>query len=278
MTLDKLTTPFERRRVIEYAKDGNKVVRHWYEVQQVDGAVYKTRDFPDEWGTPQFKLCIFFDGGQDGLKWQWMCQPERFTVDGMKNSAKRYCVDSLTAMLADMSDRMEGGRFVGNTEIEFIRQFDQAAAERFSQYKLDYISLREEKARQERLSRQAEEEEKKAKQKAEEEAIKEKYFGWADTMTPMRFGKARAKLEGFVRSDGKLYQLRDFIVSLVRDGWEPVKRDSVTSWYGGKWNPKESKPRTEHKLSKDGYSYKISKTEYDFAVYLMEHNGILNKG
>ena len=28
MTLDKITTPFERRRVIENGKDGNKVVRH----------------------------------------------------------------------------------------------------------------------------------------------------------------------------------------------------------------------------------------------------------
>lgn len=276
MTLDKLTTPFERRRVIEYAKDGNKVVRHWYEVQQVDGAVYKTRDFPDEWGTLQFKLCIFFDGGQDGLNWQWMHQPERFTVDGMKNSAKRYCVDSLTAMLADMSDRMEGGRFVGNTEIEFIRQFDHAAAERFSQYKLDYVARREKKARLERLEREAEDETERAKKRAAEEVIKAKYFGWADTMTPLRFGKARAKLEGFIRSDGKLYQLRDFIISLVKDGWEPVKRDGVTSWYGSKWDRKESKPRTEYVLAKDNYSYKVSKTEYDFAVYLSARKEVLN--
>ena len=35
MTLNNLMTPFERRRVIEYGKDGNKVVRHWYDVQHV---------------------------------------------------------------------------------------------------------------------------------------------------------------------------------------------------------------------------------------------------
>ena len=44
MTLDKITTPFKRRRVIEYGKDGNKVVRHWYEVQHVIGTLYKTKD------------------------------------------------------------------------------------------------------------------------------------------------------------------------------------------------------------------------------------------
>lgn len=276
MTLDQLTTPFERRRVIEYGKDSNKVVRHWYEVQQVDGAIYKTRNFPDEWGTPQFKLCIFFDGVQDGLCWQWMHQPDRWTVDGMRNSAKRYSVDSMPAILADMFSRMEGERFIGNAEIEFVRQFDQTAAERFSKYKLDYIFRREENARQGRLVREAEEAAKKAEKRVAEEAEKAKYFGWADTMTPLRFGKARAKLEGLIRSDGKLYQLRDFIVSLVKDGWEPVKRDSVTSWYGSKWDPKESKPRTEYVLLRDNYSYKVSKTEYDFAVYLTEHKEVLN--
>ena len=44
MTLDQLITPFERRRVIEYGKDGNKVVRHWYEVQHVIGTLYKTKE------------------------------------------------------------------------------------------------------------------------------------------------------------------------------------------------------------------------------------------
>lgn len=274
MTLDKLITPFERRRVIEYGKYGNKVVRHWYEVQQVDGAIYKTRDFPDEWGTPQFKLCIFFDDIQDGLCWQWMSQPDRWTVDEMRNSAKRYSVDSIHAILADMSSRMEGGRFVGNAEIEFVRQFDQTAAERFSKYKLDCCARMEEQQRQERLARQAEEAAERTRKRTEEEAIKSKYFGWADTMIPLRFGKARAKLDGFIRSDGKLYQLRDFIVSLVKDGWEPVKKDDVVTWYRGQ----RSKPKTEHRLSKDGYSYKVSKTEYDFAVYLMEHKEVLNKG
>lgn len=49
MTLNNLMTPFERRRVIEYGKDGNKVVRHWYDVQHVIGSLYKSKDFPNDW-------------------------------------------------------------------------------------------------------------------------------------------------------------------------------------------------------------------------------------
>lgn len=141
---------------------------------------------------------------------------------------------------------------------------------------------REEQERQERLEQQAEEkaaeEAEKARQQAELDATKAKYFGWADTMTPLRFGKVRSKLEGLIRHEGKVMQLRDFIVSLVRDGWDPVQQDGVTFWYGSKWSPKQSKPRTERTLSKGEYSYKVSKTEYDFAVYLTEHREILKQG
>lgn len=48
--------------------------------------------------------------------------------------------------------------------------------------------------------------------------------------------------------------------------------------YGSKWEPKQSKPKTEYGLSKDGYIYKVSKTEYDFAVYLTEHKENLGRG
>ena len=60
MTLDNLTTPFERRRVIEYGADGNKVVRRWYEVQHVIGSLYKSKDTPDDRGELEFKLFVFF--------------------------------------------------------------------------------------------------------------------------------------------------------------------------------------------------------------------------
>lgn len=267
MTLDELTTPYERRRVIEYGRAGSKVVRHWYEVQQVDGAIYKTRDFPDEYGAPQFKLCIFFDGAGDGLVWQWMGNPEHWTVEGMSNSAKRYCVDRLQAMLSDLFSRMNAGRFIGGTEIEFIRQFDPGSAEIFAEYRADYYAKREEQDRQKRLALQAEEEAEKARLQAEQDAVKAKYFGWADALTPLQFGKARARLEGLIRSDGKVMQARDLVLSLVKDGWAPVKAEGVVTRYHGR----QSKPRTEYRLTKDGYFYKVNKTAYDFALYLSEH-------
>lgn len=271
MTLDKITTPFERRRVIEYGKDGNKVVHHWYEVQQVDGAIYKTRNFPDENGAPQFKLCIFFEGIQNGLRWQWMAHPDRYSVEQIMDAAKRDCVDSMATLLADLFGRIEAGKFIGNSQIEFVRQFDPTAADRFAKHRENYYAKKKEDERRRRQEREAEEAAEKARQQAELKVVKAKYFGWADTMSPLRFGKVDAVLGSLVRCGGKVMTRREFVIQAVKDGWMPERENGVTSWYGSKWEPKQSKPKTEYLLVKENSSYKVSKTEFDFATHIVKH-------
>lgn len=99
------------------------------------------------------------------------------------------------------------------------------------------------------------------------------FLGWVDDMTPLRFGQVSALMDTSIRVDGKITTRREFIINCIKDGWVPQKKDGVTSWYkrGGEY--RESNPRTEYELHKEGfvYVYKISKTEYDFAVYLVEH-------
>lgn len=273
MTLDKIATPFERRRVIEYGKDGNKVVHHWYEVQQVDGAIYKTRDSPNEYGAPQFKLCIFFDGIQSGLRWQWMSYPERYTVEQIIDVAKRDCVDSMTAMLDDLYGLIKAGKYIGNAQIEFVRQFDTVAAECFAKHMESFYAKKKEDERRKQQEREAESVAKKARQQAELKAAKAMYFGWADAMSPMRFGKIDAVLSTLIRCDGKIMTRRTFVIRAVKDGWMPKRMDGVTSWYRGR----QSNPRTEYRLVREDLGYKVSKTEFDFALYIVEHKEALNE-
>lgn len=271
MTLNNLMTPFERRRVIGYGKDGNKVVRHWYEMQHVIGSLYKSKDFPNDRGELEFKLFVFFDDKHDGLQFEWMSHPERYTVEQVADTMHRCKVDSMTHMYLELNDRMEQDKFIGNAQIEFIRQFDPAAADRYAQHREDFYARRAEQARAKALARQAEEDAKRAKVQAELAAEKAQYLGWADNMTPLRFGQISVLMDTSIRVDGKITTRREFIIKSVKDGWVPQKKDDVTSWYkrGGEF--KESSPRTEYKLYKEGFVYKISKTEYDFAVYLVEH-------
>lgn len=272
MTLAELTTPFERRRVIEYGVDSNKVVRHWYEVQHVIGSLYKSKDTQNQYGEQEFKLIIFFDAKCDGLMFEWMSHPERYTVEQVADTMRRCQVDSATHMLVDLNDRVKQDKFIGNAQIEFFRQFDSAAAERYVQHRLDYYARKEADEAECRRVEDEQEAEEKARQLAELEAAKARYLGWADSMSPMRFGKADGVLGSLVRCDGKIMTRREFVIQVVKDGWMPEQRDGVTSWYRGR----ESKPRTEYCLVRENYSYKVSKTEFDFALYIVEHKEALN--
>ena len=276
MTLDNLTTPFERRRVIEYGADGNKVVRRWYDVQHVIGSLYKSKDTPDERGELEFKLFVFFSDKSDGMQFARQSHPERYTVEQVADVMRRCRVDSVTHMYAELNDRVEQNKFIGNAQIEFFRQFDPAAADRYAQHRKDYYARREEEDRAEALARQAEKEAEQAKEQAELAAEKAQYLGWVDNMSSLRFSRISAFMNASMRVDGKVITRRQFIIDSINDGWVPQKEEGVTSWYGSRWNPKESKPRTEYQLYKDGYVYKISKTEYDFAVYLAERNAASN--
>lgn len=271
MTLNQISTPFERRRVIEYGKDGNKVVRHWYEVQHVIGTIYKTRETKDEWGDFLFNLVIFFNEKSDGLMFERMAHPERYTVEQVADTMRRCQLDSATHMYFGLNERMKLGKFIGAADIEFFRQFDRAAADRYAQYRLDYYARKEAAERERRRALEEQEAAEKACQQAELEATKAKYLGWADTMSPMCFGKVDAVLGSLVRCDGKVMTRLEFVIQSVKDGWMPEQKDGVTSWYGSKWEPKQSKPRTEYCLVRENFSYKVSKTEFDFAKYYVEH-------
>lgn len=276
MTLDNLSTPFERRRVIEYGADGARVVRHWYDVQHVIGSIYKSRDTLSDQGKVEFKLFVFFNDKDDGMQFKWMSYPERYTVEQIAEYMRRCKVGSAAQMYSDFNDRMKQNQFISNVQIEFFRQFDAAAADRYTQYRAELLARREEEEREKALIRQAKEDAKREKEQAEMLTEKAKYLGWADDMTPLRFGQVSTTLDVSIRVDGKIMTRREFIINCLKDGWTPQKEDGVTSWYKRGREVQESKPRTEYHLHKAEYVYQISKTEYDFAVYLVERNAIPN--
>ena len=130
---------------------------------------------------------------------------------------------------------------------------------------MDYYARKEAAERERRLALEEQEAAEKARQQAELEAAKAKYHGWADTMSPIRFGKVDAILGSLVRCNGKVMTRREFVVQAVRDGWMPEQRDGVT---------RQGKPRMEYRLVKENISYTVSKTEFDFAKYYVEHREV----
>lgn len=271
-TLEQLDTPYERRRVIEYGVDGNKVVRHWHDVQHIAGPLYKSKEEKNKYGEQEMDLYLFFEGGKDGLLYQYrMRHPERYTPEKMMEEAIRGGHDTLEHFLAALDQRVEQEKYIGAAIIEFTLQFDAERSACYARHRLNCIEKEEEKHRRvlAEYSRKMAEEE--MQRKKEEEAARAQYLGWADQMTAMRFGKVASVLNVLIRVDGDVMTRREFVISRIKDGWTPTKKEGVVSYYGSRWDVKESKLRTEYRLAKENLTYKISKTEFNFASYLAAH-------
>ena len=101
--------------------------------------------------------------------------------------------------------------------------------------------------------------------------------GYADGKTQIqteRIYNILSKIQGYRNNQngGKIEykSRRDFIIDTLAEGGKAEQRDGIISYYGSKWDKKQSKPKTEYRLYRaEGSYYTITKIEYDFAVYMM---------
>lgn len=127
---------------------------------------------------------------------------------------------------------------------------------------------------------EAEQRKKEEEARAEAESKKAEKIaflcGYADGKTQIqteRIYNILSKIQGYRNSQngGKIEykSRRDFIIDTLAEGGKAEQKDGIISYYGSKWNRKQSKPKTEYRLyTADGSFYTITKIEYDFAVYM----------
>ena len=102
--------------------------------------------------------------------------------------------------------------------------------------------------------------------------------GYADGKTQIqteRIYNILSKIQGYRNSQngGKVEykSRRDFIIDTLAEGGKAEQKDGIVSYYGSKWDRKQSKPKTEYRLyTAEGSYYTITKIEYDFACFMME--------
>lgn len=102
------------------------------------------------------------------------------------------------------------------------------------------------------------------------EAKRAKYLGWANGMTLAQLTRTITTLETPISHEGKQMTKRQFIIRMVRAGWVPRKEEGIPSWVKRNGQYQEGRSRTEYQINKDKMYYKITKTEYEFAKYLVE--------
>lgn len=140
-----------------------------------------------------------------------------------------------------------------------------------------------EKTERAEAEKRAEEERKQKQAEAEERdrlyAEKVDFLmGYADGKTKIQVERVYnilSKIQGYtVDGETTCKSRRDFIKDIIAEGGKIEQRDGVVSYYGSKWDPKRSKPKTEYRLyGTDNSYYTITKTEYDFGKYLMSLEG-----
>ena len=119
--------------------------------------------------------------------------------------------------------------------------------------------------------------EEEARAEAERKKAKKVAFlcGYADGKTQIqteRIYNILSKIQGYREGEKVEYKSRrDFIIDTLSEGGKAEQKDGIISYYGSKWDRKQSKPKTEYRLyTAEGSYYTITKIEFDFAVYMME--------
>lgn len=108
----------------------------------------------------------------------------------------------------------------------------------------------------------------KERQKAEKTAF---LCGYGDGKTQIQIERIFNILSKKYIYDGKLKTRKDFIIDTLTEGGKAEQKNGVISYYGSKWDVKESKPKTEYRLyTAEGSFYTITKIEFEFACYMMQ--------
>lgn len=264
MTLAELTTPFRQHSIICYKADGIAVCCRRYQMQQVGGPLYKGQDTMNRCGEPEFSLFIVYEGLEHGLLYERHIQrPERYSVETCLDTLRQCGYDTLERYLEKMEQRIGNNQFVGNADIAFIRQFDPSLADRYAQHRLEYYARIEEEHRRQALEAEAEAKAERSRLEAARNAKRAKLHGWAGGMSALRFGQVMAALDKQIRVEGTVMRKHEFVLWALQNGWMPVEQEVL--------GVKSDKLRREYRLQKGHVFYLITKTEFDYAVYLTGH-------
>jgi len=101
--------------------------------------------------------------------------------------------------------------------------------------------------------------------------IKDTYLGFTDNLKPMQKVRAEKTLDNLIRCNGNVITNKEFILIKLQEGLIPGIEENY-SYYSSKLGY-NTKPKTDYRLKdQDGSFYHITKTEYNYALYLLDNN------
>lgn len=137
--------------------------------------------------------------------------------------------------------------------------------------------IQEEAEKHAKIEAEQRKKEEEARAEAERKKAEKIAFlcGYADGKTQIqieRIYNILSKIQGYREGEKVNYKSRrDFIIDTLAEGGKAEQKDGIISYYGSKWDRKQSKPKTKYRLyTAEGSYYIITKIEYDFACFMMQ--------
>jgi len=97
------------------------------------------------------------------------------------------------------------------------------------------------------------------------------FLGFTDSLTPLQKSKVSSTLDTQIKHNNVIMPKKQFIYLKLNEGYIPIIEEDV-SYYSRKLGD-YTKPKSEYRLSNpEGSYYTITKTEYNFATYLIEND------
>lgn len=137
--------------------------------------------------------------------------------------------------------------------------------------------IQEEAEKHAKIEAEQRKKEEEARAEAEHKKAEKVAFlcGYADGKTQIQIERifdVLSKIKGYSDNGKVEYKSRkDFIIDTLAEGGKAEQKNGVISYYGSKWDRKQSKPKTEYRLyTAEGSYYTITKIEFDFACFMMQ--------
>lgn len=100
--------------------------------------------------------------------------------------------------------------------------------------------------------------------------LQNSFLGFTNNLKPIQKTKVENTLNKFIQYNGIVYKKKEFILIKLQEGYTPEKQENY-KYYSTRLEG-YTKPKTLYTIEKDNLYNEISKTEYDFANYLIENN------
>jgi len=101
--------------------------------------------------------------------------------------------------------------------------------------------------------------------------IKDTYLGFTENMKPMQKTRTEKTLDNSIRHNGNVITNKEFILIKLQEGLTPGIEEDY--YYYSRKLQDYTKLKTDYRLKdQDDSFYHITKTEYNYALYLLDNN------